>query len=88
MNLGWTEILLIGGIALLMFGPSRLPGLGKSLGEAIRGFKKGVTEDETITEARPVNEQIPFDQKNQQNPTDSKSNTSTNTATQSEKNHT
>ncbi|MFZ4403346.1 MAG: Sec-independent protein translocase subunit TatA/TatB [Pseudobdellovibrionaceae bacterium] len=46
MNLGWTEILLIGGIALLVFGPSRLPGLGKSLGEAIRGFKKGISEDE------------------------------------------
>jgi sec-independent protein translocase protein TatA len=84
MNLGWTEILLIGGIALLMFGPSRLPGLGKSLGEAIRGFKKGITEDETITEARPVNDQIPFDNKNQTNQTENKSNTSTPT----EKNHT
>ena len=40
MNLGWTEILLIGGIALLLFGPSKLPNLGRSLGEAIRGFKK------------------------------------------------
>ena len=84
MNLGWTEILLIGGIALLMFGPSRLPGLGKSLGEAIRGFKKGISEDETISQARPVNEQLPFDNKNQQNPADSKSNTSTH----SEKTHT
>lgn len=84
MNLGWTEILLIGGIALLMFGPSRLPGLGKSLGEAIRGFKKGINEDEIQANARPVNDQIPFDGKSQENPTDSKSNTST----QNEKNHT
>lgn len=84
MNLGWTEILLIGGIALLMFGPSRLPGLGKSLGEAIRGFKKGISEDETLTQARPVNEQLPFDGKNQENTTDSKSNNST----QSQKTHT
>jgi sec-independent protein translocase protein TatA len=45
MNLGWTELLLIFGVALLMFGPSRLPGLGKSMGEAIRGFKKGISED-------------------------------------------
>lgn len=44
MSLGFTEILLILGIALLFFGPSRLPGLGKSLGEAIRGFKKGMSE--------------------------------------------
>lgn len=45
MNLGWTEILLIGGIAMLLFGPSKLPNLGKSLGESIRGFKKALSED-------------------------------------------
>jgi sec-independent protein translocase protein TatA len=84
MNLGWTEILLIGGIALLMFGPSRLPGLGKSLGEAIRGFKKGLSEDEIQANARPVNDQIPFDDKTRSNSTENKSNTST----QNEKNHT
>ncbi len=33
-------------IALVMFGPKRLPGLGKSMGEAIRGFKKGISDDE------------------------------------------
>lgn len=42
MNLGLPEILLIAGVALLFFGPSKLPGLGKSIGEAIRGFKKGL----------------------------------------------
>lgn len=57
MNLGWTEILLIGGIALLMFGPSRLPGLGKSMGEAIRGFKKGLNED-AAPEYREVTDKI------------------------------
>lgn len=89
MNLGWTEILLIGGIALLMFGPSRLPGLGKSLGEAIRGFKKGITEDETLTNARPVNDQISYEDKNQTNKTDAKTNTQTsNNSTTTEKNHT
>lgn len=56
MNLGWTELLLIGGIALLLFGPSKLPNLGRSLGEAIRGFKKGLHEDETA--ARDLNKQI------------------------------
>lgn len=29
-------------IALLIFGPSKLPGLGKGLGEAFRGFKEGI----------------------------------------------
>lgn len=46
MNLGVPEILLIVVVALLFFGPSRLPSLGKSLGEAIRGFKKGITDDD------------------------------------------
>ncbi len=55
MNLGWTEILLIGGIALLLFGPKKLPSLGRSMGEAIRGFKKGLNEDATVE--KPV-EQI------------------------------
>lgn len=45
-GLGPMEIGVILVIALVIFGPKRLPGLGKSLGEAIRGFKKGITEDE------------------------------------------
>lgn len=57
MNLGWTEILLVGGIALLLFGPSKLPNLGRSLGEAIRGFKKGISED-AQQDARDVSSQI------------------------------
>jgi sec-independent protein translocase protein TatA len=39
-GLGMTEILLIGGIALLFFGPSRLPSLGQALGKTISNFKK------------------------------------------------
>lgn len=42
MSLGPMELVVILGIALLFFGPSRLPGLGRSLGDAIRGFKKGL----------------------------------------------
>ena len=52
MNLGFTEMLFLALIAVLFFGPKRLPGLGKSLGETIRTFKKSldgaeidVTED-------------------------------------------
>ena len=40
------QILIVVAIVLLLFGPSRIPGLGKSLGQAIRGFKKGISEDE------------------------------------------
>lgn len=52
MSLGPTEIILILAIALLFFGPSRLPGLGKSVGEAIRGFKKAIN-DPSEREALP-----------------------------------
>ena len=42
MRLGMGEILIILAILLLFFGPSKLPQLGASLGDAIRGFKKGI----------------------------------------------
>ncbi|MCC7405747.1 MAG: twin-arginine translocase TatA/TatE family subunit, partial [Bdellovibrionales bacterium] len=42
------HILIVLLIVLLLFGPSKLPNLGKSLGEAIRGFKKGLNEDPEI----------------------------------------
>ncbi|WIG96589.1 twin-arginine translocase TatA/TatE family subunit [Myxococcus sp. SDU36] len=41
MGLKGMEILLIMGVLLLLFGASRLPQLGSSLGSAIRNFKRG-----------------------------------------------
>ena len=43
-SLGFGEMLMIFVIALLVFGPKKLPELGKSLGKGIREFKKA-TED-------------------------------------------
>jgi sec-independent protein translocase protein TatA len=43
-----THLILILAIALLVFGPKKLPELGQGLGKGIRGFKdalKGVRED-------------------------------------------
>ena len=37
------HLLLIFGLALLVFGPKKLPELGKGLGESIRGFKSAMT---------------------------------------------
>ena len=39
-GLGWQELVIILVIALIIFGPKKLPELGKSLGQAIRGFKE------------------------------------------------
>ena len=40
-GLGWQELVIILVIALIIFGPKKLPELGKSLGQAIRGFREG-----------------------------------------------
>ena len=45
-SLGAPEILVIFVVALLVFGPSKLPEFGKSLGEAIRGFKRAISDSE------------------------------------------
>jgi sec-independent protein translocase protein TatA len=39
-----THLLLILGIAVLFFGPKKLPELGKGIGESIRGFKSAMKE--------------------------------------------
>ena len=55
MHLGAMEILLILGLALLFFGPTRLPALGQSLGSAVRSFKRGINglEDDTNKQLPP-----------------------------------
>jgi sec-independent protein translocase protein TatA len=45
------HILLVLGIVLILFGPSRLPELGKGLGESIRGFKEGINADKRREDA-------------------------------------
>lgn len=43
-RLGIWELLLILGIALVIFGPSKLPELGKALGRGLREFKNATKE--------------------------------------------
>lgn len=39
-GLGWPEIVIIGVVAVLVFGPKRIPELGGALGKTLRGFKE------------------------------------------------
>ncbi|WP_026314533.1 twin-arginine translocase TatA/TatE family subunit [Heyndrickxia acidiproducens] len=59
-NLGFGEVLIILMIALLIFGPSKLPQLGKAAGQTLREFKKGVRdvmdEDETAAKKEAKSE--------------------------------
>lgn len=43
-DIGVPELLIIFAIALIVFGPRKLPELGSSVGQAIREFKKAVNE--------------------------------------------
>ena len=45
-GLGVWELVIILGILLLIFGPSRLGDLGSSLGKGIKGFRKSMKDDE------------------------------------------
>jgi len=45
-NLGFWELLIIFVIVILIFGTSRIPELGRGLGEGIRNFKKSLKGDD------------------------------------------
>jgi len=61
-QLGFSEMLVIFIVALLVFGPKKLPELGKSLGKGIREFKKATEElkssweDQVKDISTPLNE--------------------------------
>jgi sec-independent protein translocase protein TatA len=46
LGFGITEIVIVLVVVLFVFGPSRLPQIGKGIGEAISGFKNALTSDE------------------------------------------
>jgi sec-independent protein translocase protein TatA len=45
--IGWKEILIVLVIVVLIFGTKKLRNVGSYLGEAVKGFKKGMREDES-----------------------------------------
>jgi sec-independent protein translocase protein TatA len=54
-GIGHQELIIIFGIVFLIFGAKRLPELGKSLGQGIRGFKSAMTERPQIPESNDTN---------------------------------
>ena len=55
-QLGLPELIIIGLIALLIFGPKKLPDLGAGLGKAIRDFKGAMSEKEPPAKEEPKEE--------------------------------
>jgi len=58
-GLGVQELLIILAIILLIFGPKKLPQLGKALGRTITGFRKGMRESEDEDGTPSEERQIP-----------------------------
>jgi sec-independent protein translocase protein TatA len=45
-SIGWPEIIIVLVILLVIFGPKRLPHLGRSIGQSVHHFKKGISGDD------------------------------------------
>jgi len=55
MGIGLTEGLLIAAIAILLFGGKKIPQLGRTLGESIKGFKEGMKHEPKTKEVTEEN---------------------------------
>jgi sec-independent protein translocase protein TatA len=53
------HLMVIAGIALLVFGPKKLPEFGKGLGEGIRGFKAAMQGKEEAPTSQPAISKTP-----------------------------
>jgi sec-independent protein translocase protein TatA len=45
-GLGWPEVAIIVIVAIVIFGPKKIPELGGTLGKTLRGFKEGLSKPE------------------------------------------
>ena len=50
LMIGTTEILLLGGLALLLFGGKKLPEMMRGLGQGVKEFKQGMSDSTTHNE--------------------------------------
>ena len=63
-NLGFTEIMLIMVVVLLLFGAKRLPEVGSSIGKGIREFKRSISDTQDAITGSPDERSIhgrPYD---------------------------
>ena len=51
-GVGMPELIIIMVIMLVIFGPAKIPQLGASLGEAIRGFRKATDEKPVVIDQK------------------------------------
>jgi sec-independent protein translocase protein TatA len=59
-NIGFTEILLIAVVVLLLFGAKRLPEIGASMGKSITAFKRGLSDvDKQVREGASETRRLP-----------------------------
>jgi len=63
-GIGATELLVILGICILLFGARRLPEIGSGLGKAIKGFRAGLSGKDEI-DVTPRQEELPKGEKSQ-----------------------
>ena len=56
--IGWKELLIVLVVVVLVFGTSKLKNVGKDLGEAVKGFKKGMNDDDA-SRPDPPRDQTP-----------------------------
>jgi sec-independent protein translocase protein TatA len=54
-GLGWPEIAIIAIVALLIFGPKKIPEIGGALGKTLRGFKEELNNPSSEDDDDPGN---------------------------------
>jgi sec-independent protein translocase protein TatA len=59
-DIGLPELVVVLVIAMVIFGPGKLPDFGKALGQALRAFKKALYQPNAPTERREEKEIDPF----------------------------
>ena len=50
-TLGWPEVAIIATVVLIIFGPKKIPEIGKALGKTLRGFKDEINNPQNPNQA-------------------------------------